>query len=249
MKKFKILLLNTGYLTSLNGSKKDYLLKSYRYIINSKKIQKEAIKRFKDITKKEKPDLILLIEIRKNQIKEIIPKNYKFYDSETKYGKNSILRKLPLFKIQCNGFISKNRLSFKKEYLKNGTKKILYIIDLPKRIKLFLFHFSLKKKVRIKQFEELENLVKNYKYKIICGDFNIYKGIDELNSLIKKADLKISNNKPTFPSFKPKKNLDIFLCSKELKIKSKVLNNLKISDHLPVVLEIDLEGIKNPRQK
>jgi hypothetical protein len=245
MKKLKILLLNLGYLTNLNGSKKDYLLNSYRYLINSKKIQKGLIQKFKKTIKKQNPDLILLIEIRKNQVKELISKAYKFYDFETKYGKDSILRKLPLFKIQCNGFISKEKLNYKKGFLKYGTKKILYVIDLPKRIKLLLFHFSLNKKTREKQFKEITNLTKNYKYKIICGDFNISKGINEIKSFIKENDLKISNNMPTFSSFKPQKNLDLFLCSKALKTKSEVIGNLKISDHLPVVLEIDLKKIKN----
>jgi len=42
----------------------------------------------------------------------------------------------------------------------------------------------------------------------------------------------------TFPAYKPKRHLDLFLASREAKIQNlRVLTDVVLSDHLPVVLE------------
>jgi endonuclease/exonuclease/phosphatase family metal-dependent hydrolase len=50
-------------------------------------------------------------------------------------------------------------------------------------------------------------------------------------------DLDIAYNKATFPSFRPKYMLDLFLTSKNIDFDYKIVNT-NISDHLPVILEI-----------
>ena len=77
---------------------------------------------------------------------------------------------------------------------------------------------------------------------IICGDFNVFKGLSELDHLVAGGNLKIINgpNDKTFPSYKPKNVLDIFICSKNIDVAElRVLTDVKISDHLPVILEIN----------
>lgn len=203
-----------------------------------KKVENNVLRKLKTIISAENPDLICLVEIEKNkQIKNLISDKYPFYDIDIKYGEDSILRKLPVFKVKGNAFISKQKLAFKKHYLKNGTKKLLYEIKLPNKISVILMHFSLEKNVRAKQFQEIWKMFANVKSKIICGDFNIFGGLSELDDFMKKADLKLAHENPTFPAFKPKRPLDLFLCSKNLKTKTKVLKT-QLSDHLPVILEL-----------
>ncbi len=238
--KFKILLLNLGYCTGINGSLAQYISKFYRYIFLHSKVEKMILNKFKKIVLEEDPDLICLTEIKQGkQIKTLINGKYFFYDIETKYGQKSILRKLPFFHNKGNAFISKHKLSFKKHYLINGTKKLLYEIIIPGNISLILMHFSLKKRARGKQFKEIQKMFSGTGQKIICGDFNILGGISELNCLANGLDLKLAHQEPTFPAFRPNKPLDLFLCSKNIKTKTRILNN-QLSDHLPVIVEISL---------
>ncbi len=242
MKDYKILLLNLGYCTKLNGSTRDYITKFHRYSLLSKRKEAEVLDELKKLIFEEKPDLICLTEIKKGkQILSFANNNYPFYDIANKYGKKSFLRKIKPFEIRGNAIIAKESLIFKKHYLKNGTKKLLYEVILPNNTSLFLVHFSLNKKVRAKQFEEIHQTFKKIESKIVCGDFNIFKGLIEINSLMEKSNLRLSCKEPTFPAFKPKKNLDIFLLSKDLKTKTRVLNN-QLSDHLPVILEMKINA-------
>jgi len=90
--------------------------------------------------------LICLIEIEKGkQFQTLIDNNYKYYDIDTKYGEKSILRNMPLFRNKSNAFISRHNLVYKKYFLKNGTKKLMYEINLSNNIKLAVVEFDLDK--------------------------------------------------------------------------------------------------------
>ncbi|MDD5192992.1 MAG: hypothetical protein PHF67_00225 [Candidatus Nanoarchaeia archaeon] len=237
--KYKILLINLGYFSGLNGSLFDYIFKSYRYIFPSRTAIKKIIENLKRIIYLEEPDIICIVEIRKNQIKALIDREYNFYDIETKYLPKSMARKIPILKNQSNAFISKKRMNFKKFFIKYGSKKLVYNIELPKKINLIFFHFALGEKTREKQFKDIREMANNREKSIICGDFNTFKGISEINPLIKNSCLELRQKNPTFPAFRPKKAFDIFITSKNLKTKSRVINS-EVSDHLPVMLEIEL---------
>lgn len=235
----KILFLNLGYCKGLYGSLTQYILQSYRYLFTSKKIQKNIVDDFKKLIKKENPDIICIAEIEKGyQIKSLVDKKYPFYDFDVKYGANSFLRNIPFFRKNGNAFLSKKKIPFKRRFLKNGTKKLLYDITLPNKTQLLMFHYSLKKSVRPKQFEEVYDLIKNNKKNIVCGDFNV-KSYSEIESFAKKANLKLAGKGLTFPTSNPKEPRDFFLCSKNIKAKSRILKN-KLSDHLGVVLEVKI---------
>lgn len=239
--KFKILFLNLEYCTDINGAKTEYFTKFYRYIFLSRKIEKNTLDKLKNIIEKEDPDLICIVEIKNNrQIKELINEKYKFFDISSKYGPKSLSCKIPILRNNCNAFISKHKLNFKKNYFKNGAKKLMHEIILPNDTHVICTHFSLLNGgVRKKQFQEINEIVSKAKSAIVCGDFNIFKGLGELNDLLKNANLVLSHTDPTFPACSPKIQLDLFLCSKDLKTKTKVLRD-KLSDHLPIVLELEL---------
>ena len=60
---------------------------------------------------KEDPDLICLMEVRKNQIKHLMNKKYLFNNFNVKYSPKKPIRKIPRFDVQGNGFISKKELN------------------------------------------------------------------------------------------------------------------------------------------
>lgn len=246
MQPFRILLLNASYCLGLKGTIADYSLHSYRFLFCSKKIQAAVIEKLHVLIKNKNPDLCCFLEIDKgskfsnrlNQIGRLVNETYPFHSIESKYGRFS--RKLWRLKNQSNGFLAKKNLSFTKHFFKHGAKKLFYEIELNESVHLFMVHFSLGKRIRQKQMNELAQIVKRKNKVIVCGDFNL-KSYDELHPLLHDCDLNMINakNDRTFPSHKPRKMFDLFLCSKNIQVKDfKVLDDVKISDHLPVLLEV-----------
>jgi len=249
MKRFRILLFNMGYGAGVDGSIQDYIRYGYRFLYTPKEVQKKVLGKIKKIISANKPNLCCLIEIDKgslttgyqNQLKMIEDKAFPHSDIENKYSKKGTLSMLPFFSGKSNCFLSREKLRYKKHYFKHGTKKLIYELYLPKGITLFFTHFSLLKKTRKKQFVEMKALIKNKKKVIVCGDFNIFDGYEELNHFVENTNLKIIKTSKTFPSYSPKYTLDLFICSKTIKnIKCRVLKHAKMSDHLPILAELNI---------
>ncbi len=242
MKQYKILLSNVGYATGLNGSYKDYFLKFYRYIFRSKSITNTVLKKLKTLIKNEKPDVCCLIEVENTHLKTLAQDTNAHVEFSNKYGQKSFLRKLPLFQKKGNGILTTLDIPFQKHFFKHGTKKLIYEVQLNTDTSIFMAHFSLNKSTRTKQFQEINTLIKNKRNVIICGDFNIFDGLSELTPLLKDTDLHMVNkpNDKTFPSYRPKHILDIFITSKNIEINELKVLSVPFSDHLPVLLTCHL---------
>jgi len=240
MKKFKILIANLEYGVGLDGSLKDWLLKGHRFFHLTQKIEKIFLDKFKNIIQKENPDLICINEIKKDQIHHLTDEIYQYHNTELKYGPHGKIRKTtPLHKNNYSATLSKHDLQIEKKFLKNGAKKLFYEINLPNNTKLSFFHFSLNKRIRHKQFQEIYELYKSQASKIICGDFNIIYGLQELDELTKTLDLKHAHQEPNFPASRPFMPLDLVLHSPHLEIETKILPEI-FSDHLAVLIEIKI---------
>ena len=242
MKQYRILLSNIGYCTKLNGSYLDYVVRFYRYFYRPKTIESQVLKTLQTIIHNENPDVCCLIEVESAHVKTLANKNYPCAEFNNKYGQKSFLRKIPLFLKKGNGFLARSQYVFKKHFFKNGTKKLIYEIKLDSQTSIFMAHFSLNKQTRAKQFEEINQLVKNVPNTIICGDFNIFSGFQELNPLLENGNFRIINTEKntTFPAYKPSKILDIFITSKNIKIKNLRVLKDQFSDHLPVILDFTI---------
>lgn len=235
----RILLFNVGYGTGLNGSLRSYLLQGYRYLYTPRYIIRQVRQSLYNLMTREKPDLCCFVEVHRKHGFIPHPHAYHFH-AAVKYGRFSPLRLLPFFKDNCNAFCSEKPLHFSRQYFKNGTKKLVFEIDLPNRLKLILVHFALRESTRKRQCEELKKIINGRKNIIVCGDFNVFKGASELHNLAETCGLKIVNSHShTFPAVNPKKALDLFLCPKEMEgVSARVLKDVQVSDHLPVLLEV-----------
>jgi len=243
----KILLYNIGYGTGLNGSWKHYLLKFWRYVWAPKKIFKKII----ELIDGESADVICILEIDEGSIRNrfrsqtnmLTNKTTRsFFSSNSKYGKKSLSQKIPIIRKQHDAIFSNESGEMIIHYFKNGAKKLIqeYVI---KGLSIFAVHLALtNKETRQKQLEALAAITaqcpRDY---IICGDFNIFKGLHEVEEFIKKNNLTLAQTEPSFPSIKPKKNLDLFITSPGIKIKQTGVIQSKLSDHLPVWIEIENE--------
>lgn len=251
MHRFKVLLLNTGYCVGLNGSPKQYLRYFHRYFFCPRRIQQRVLASIDTLIAEIKPDLCCFMELHReskllrrfNQLHRLINETYRYFHIANKYCETRILGRLPFFRRKSNGFLAKHPLPYRTHFFSRGGKRLIYEIILENSIHLFMAHFSLHREIRRKQFEEMAELVKSKKRVIVCGDFNIFRGFHELKPLLEAGNLKIVNQKnhATFPSCNPKKHLDLFLCSPDVPVTDvRVLKNVHISDHLPVVLEFSI---------
>ncbi len=235
----RILLYNVGYATALDGSMKNYVLRFYRYLYTPRAIIRRVRLALHTLLNAEKPDVCCFVEVHRKHAFIPHEHDYRGFHMANKYGHRSVLRHMPFFRDNCNGFVSKEEAPFERLYFKNGTKKLVYCITLQHGITLFLVHFSLKQATRRKQADELRQMLAGRKKVVVCGDFNVFKGLRELHALAKDCRLQVVHTNPTFPAVRPRKSLDLFLCSEDLgPATARVLKDVQVSDHLPVLLEV-----------
>lgn len=243
-KTIKILSYNLGYCSGFTGSLPQYVLYGHRHVKPSAKVKGKVFDALQTLMKTEQPDLCCFQEIDDHALRELetrLGTDYVHFHGQNKYGEASILRRIPHFSRKGNGFVAKNTSTFTTHYFKTGVKKLFFEIDVAPDLAVFAGHFALGKQARQKQFEELKHLLQEKKRVILCGDFNIFKGFGELQDLIHHYDLRILNTDTdhTFPAHRPKRSLDLFICSKDIDVQSfKVLAEPKVSDHLPVIMEV-----------
>lgn len=170
----------------------------------------------------------------------------------TKKGVSGLFKKMPITRKQANAILTKNQLFGTKSHeLNNGTKRIVIDTTLkyPRKYRLLLVHLALGSKTRKKQINQLIEIVNAIEEPVILmGDFNLFKGLEEIELLLKNTKLnyecseKSHMKRYTQPSSKPSRTLDIVLTSKEIEVKKyQVLENVKYSDHLPVMIDFDFK--------
>ena len=129
---------------------------------------------------------------------------------------------------------------FKRYYLKSGVKKLVqeYIVN---GISIFVVHLAvIRRKLRQRQLEELRGILKTCpRPLILCGDFNIHNGLQEIKSFLCTTGLRLVELPATWPSCNPRKYFDLFFTSPGIKIKNAGVVKSEYSDHLPVWVEID----------
>ncbi|MDD5294823.1 MAG: endonuclease/exonuclease/phosphatase family protein, partial [Patescibacteria group bacterium] len=230
----KILFLKSGYVMGFTKSKRQYVTGFWRYL----KPGSSPFKKISLLVKRERPEIVALAEIDSGSARtnftsqvDLLKREGGFADGifQCKY-KSKPLRKLPISKNQGNAVLAKKGLSASHwfHYLDYGIKRLVIEVKFGSSFNLFLVHLALSRRSRQKQIKQLLSYVKGSEQPVIvAGDFNLFKGSGEIDDLIKEGGLKSANknHQPTFPSWKPKKELDFFLVSPSIKIKSfKVLS-------------------------
>lgn len=237
---YRVLLYNIGYGTGLTGSMSDYFLRFYRYLYTPRTIIRKVRQSIYTLLNKVQPDVCCFVEVHGRY--GFVPHPHAYRSQvDNKYGRWSMLRWLPFFRDNCNGFYSHSPLKFQKRYFRHGTKKLIYDIDLGHGMSLLLVHFSLNASTRAKQCDEIKEILWGRPNTIVCGDFNTFRGTSELQKLADECGLRIVNaSQPTFPANHPRRALDLFLCPKTIRsAKAKVFSDVQVSDHLPVMLEVE----------
>lgn len=102
-------------------------------------------------------------------------------------------------------------------------------------------HLSLGQRSRLRQLRYLSRLAMHCKDLILLGDMNCAAWQLERNSGLIHAGLRVADTEGhSYPSWRPRRNLDHVLVSPGLKVhRARVLDH-PMSDHLPVAVELDL---------
>jgi endonuclease/exonuclease/phosphatase family metal-dependent hydrolase len=205
------------------------------------------------------PDLIGLIEVDHgsyrsggvNQV-ELLAESLGHYHSHAiKYGQRSFWRHVPIVKQQGNAFLARDRIRNETfHYFKKGMKRLVIEVEFEQLV-VYLVHLAIGARTRHQQLGDLYNLVKQTDRPcVVAGDFNMLWGEREIDLFLAATGLQNANTDglPTFPSKNPQRHLDFVLHSKEVVVKDFQVPNVAFSDHLPLVVDFDVE-VKQERRK
>jgi endonuclease/exonuclease/phosphatase family metal-dependent hydrolase len=194
------------------------------------------------------PDVIGLIEVDSGSYRsgkccqaEVIANVLGYHHLvETKYGTQSLAKRVPLMKMQSNAILAREEITrYNFHYFNEGIKRLVIQAEC-ESIVFFIVHLSLKFRHRQYQLNRLHQLVKEAeKPVVIGGDFNTFWGNDEIELFLAATGLKNANPYaiPSHPSHAPHRQLDFILHSKELSVNRFTVPDIQLSDHSPLICD------------
>ncbi len=223
----KILFSNIGYAKGIDGTLWQHISRAGRYLYCRVPTQTLVLGQLRAIMESEQPDLCCFVEIDQgsfhsaymNQLRFLMDDDYAHADIANKYGDGNWRAHMPLSKGRSNAFLSKQSLNFDRLYFTHGTKRLLYRVILPGNIHVFFAHFSLDRKVRVRQFREVRGMIDQCGGDaILLADFNIMQGFRELAPLTEGSNLHVLSREEdtTFTFHNRKLALDLCICSQAL---------------------------------
>lgn len=104
-------------------------------------------------------------------------------------------------------------------------------------------HLALSRKARLEQIGYLVDVLGAYRHVVVMGDFNCEPQSAEFELFYSGLGLRSPEQAtPTYPSWEPRERLDHILVSSEIEIVSCEVLDSRLSDHLPLAMEIGLPG-------
>ncbi len=106
---------------------------------------------------------------------------------------------------------------------------------------VLILHMALGRRGRMRQIDFLAERVRDYRHVILMGDLNCDAASPELTVLVSAAGLRPpGTDLPTFPSWRPDRQLDHILVSPSITVEHAWVPNCAFSDHLPIAMEVRL---------
>lgn len=106
---------------------------------------------------------------------------------------------------------------------------------------LVILHLALGRRARERQLAAIAELAQDYRHLILMGDFNCRSESGEIDRLLQHAGLSEPvHGLHTFPSWRPRRNIDHILVSSSIAVRNVNVLHCTISDHLPIAMEITL---------
>jgi endonuclease/exonuclease/phosphatase family metal-dependent hydrolase len=204
-----------------------------------------------EFIKSTQADIVGLLEVdngsfrfgRLSQPAEIARALGHYHVYQSKYANRSLVRRLPLLSKQGNAFLTGNEIEARNfHYFNSGVKRLVLELEL-KDVVILLVHLSIKFRHRHYQLWELHSLIKEArKPVIVAGDFNVFRGIREVQLFLAATGLKNANGagQASYPSWRPRRQLDFILHSPEIRVRDFQIPRVDFSDHLPLICDFDV---------
>jgi endonuclease/exonuclease/phosphatase family metal-dependent hydrolase len=104
-----------------------------------------------------------------------------------------------------------------------------------------LVHLALSRRARLDQLAYISEQISPREHAIMMGDFNCHSRSPELAALCARSDLREPlHDLPTYPSWRPARNIDHILVSPSLTVESAEVLDAPLSDHLPMTMTVRL---------
>ncbi len=241
----RFVLYNVAYGTGGPHSSAHRLLTLHRYLRSGRR----HIEQLHTFVRNLAPDIVGIVEIDSgsfraggcNHVMEMARHLSHEYTYCSKYHARSLGRVLPIFRHQTNALFSHSPLQECEHHMLPLGFKRLVVDAKVNGVRILLVHLALNRHTRGKQLFYLSRIVGGAKGPVIvAGDFNAFGGPTELAQLTAATGLNNINLDchPTYPSWRPKKELDFVLCSPEVRVEEfRVLQDVRLSDHLPLLLD------------
>ncbi|MBK1734211.1 endonuclease [Halorhodospira abdelmalekii] len=108
-------------------------------------------------------------------------------------------------------------------------------------LNVVLVHMALSRRARLRQIDFLVELIRQHRHVIFMGDLNCRSQSRELTRLRRRTDLSEPiHGLHTFPSWRPKRNIDHILVSPTLLVERARVLKHALSDHLPIAMDVAL---------
>lgn len=194
------------------------------------------------------PDIIGLVEVdsgsyrshRKNQAQVVAEAMGHYHAYRSKYGVRSLAHRIPVMRDQGNAFIVRDSPGdVRFHYFRKGVKRLIIELETPDVV-IFLVHLALGARARSMQLHDLYALLKTTRKPVlVAGDFNMLWGEHEIQLFLAASGLSSADprNRPSFPSWKPFRQLDFILHSRDIVIDRFDMPRVVLSDHLPLICD------------
>jgi len=228
--------------------------KVHHYVRSSRK----NLERISTFLRELEPDLVGLVEVDggsyrsggQNQVELLASALGHYHSHSIKYAERSFWRHVPVLRSQGNAFLARDRIRNETfHYFQRGMKRLVIELEL-EQVVIYLVHLALGMRARHHQLNALYTLLRQTDRPcLVAGDFNTLWGEQEIDLFLAATGLQNANlaQVPTFPSHKPARHLDFVLHSKEIRIRDFQVPRVCYSDHLPVVVDFDVE-VKTERR-
>lgn len=106
---------------------------------------------------------------------------------------------------------------------------------------ILIVHLALSRRGRMSQLDFIGDLVNDYRHVVLMGDMNCRSQSEEMELLLNKTLMSEPlHGLNTFPSWRPKRNIDHILVTPTVEVERAEVLDYPLSDHLPVSMEVVL---------
>jgi endonuclease/exonuclease/phosphatase family metal-dependent hydrolase len=197
-------------------------------------------------------DLVGLQEVDAGSLRSgfVDQTEYLAYHAQFPYWYKQVNRNLGQLARHSNGVLSRVRPSRITEYKLPGLPgrgAVMVELDTSDDgvLAICILHLALGWRARRRQLGYIRELADRYPYLVLMGDFNCDCRSSDLKDLVAETDLRgLDCELKTFPSWRPRRNLDHILASDNLRILDAKVIDYPLSDHLPLSMTVALpEGV------